>query len=60
MQKFLYVFSEEDKNWLLQLGYKLFKEDERGEQPIYVFYNKETLLFALDEVDHMFSDVLTF
>lgn len=58
MQKFLYVFTEEDKNALIAAGYFLLKSDKANN--IYVFENREKECFALDKSEHLFSDTLTF
>lgn len=58
MQKFLYVFTEADKNALIAAGYFLLKSDKSNN--IYVFENREKECFALDESEHLFSDTLTF
>lgn len=56
--KFIYVFSENDCEKLLELGYKLLKLDDKNS--IYVFANDADLHFALGEDDYILSDVLTF
>jgi hypothetical protein len=57
MEKFLYVFSEEDKDALLSMGYTLLKSDGKG---IYVFANQANQTFALTNVQFVRSDTLTF
>lgn len=57
MEKFLYVFSEEDRDALLSMGYTLLKSDGKG---IYVFVNQANQTFALTNVQFVRSDTLTF
>lgn len=55
---FLYVFSEEDANTLIQAGQKLVKSDKCNS--IFVFVYDRNIRFDLDGVNHVFSNVLTF
>lgn len=61
MEKFLYVFSVEDRDALLSAGYTLLKSDEKG---LFVFANQANQTFeqntALTSVLYVRSDVLTF
>lgn len=58
--KFVYVFSVEDKEKLLNRGYTLLKDDSANN--VYIFKSDESITFsALDGVeDYVTSDVLTF
>ena len=56
--KFIYVFSAEDKNKLLSLGYNLLKYDES--QNIYVFNNTGEFRFSSNDMDFVFTSTLTF
>lgn len=58
MDKFIYVFSEEDYNTLLKAGYKLLKSNQT--KNIYVFENQQQLHFDLNTVNAVSSSVLTF
>lgn len=59
MKKFIYVFSIEDKDKLINAGYQLLKADTRNN--IYTFRACDDLIFALNEVDeYMESNKLTF
>lgn len=55
---FIYVFSDEGRDRLTALQYKLLKYDE--ERHIYVFVNKERQYFADGEFPYALSDTLTF
>ena len=56
--KFIYVFSVEDKNKLLSLGYSLIKSDEN--QDIYVFDNSGEFKFSSNDMNFVLTDTLTF
>lgn len=58
MPKFIYVFSDENRDALLNGGYALLKGDI--ENHIYVFENIEELNFDFKDMELVFSDVLTF
>ena len=58
MNKFIYVFAEEDRDKLMSLGYILIKADCR--QDIYVFENKQTMTFDLNEMKFVYSNTITF
>lgn len=58
MDKFIYVFTDENKQLLLSQGYTLLKSDI--EREMYVFENKETLNFSLSQSDYICSNILTF
>lgn len=58
MKKFIYVFSNEDKEKLSNYGYLLLKEDK--ENGIFVFVNEKNLEFALCNDAFVLSDTLTF
>ena len=57
-KKFIYVFSIDDKNKLLSLGYKLVKPNE--DQKIYVFENTGEFKFSAYDTSFVLSDTLTF
>ncbi len=57
--KFIYVFDSADKERLVNIGYKLLKEDSMNS--IYIFETDTKLSFVGQGVDRfIFSDVLTF
>lgn len=58
MKKFIYAFSESDRDVLLSQGYTLLKADNT--QKIYVFKNKEALCFSMNDGTFALSDILTF
>lgn len=58
MKKFIYAFSESDRDVLLSQGYTLLKADNT--QMIYVFKNKEELCFSMNDGTFALSDILTF
>lgn len=58
MSKFLYVFSEKERDKLLELGYNPIKSDiECG---IFVFENQDKLSFSQKAIKAVPSDTLTF
>lgn len=56
--KFIYVFSEDSKDKLVAEKYHLLKADEH--RKIYVFENKESLVFSRSDFLYILSDTLTF
>ena len=58
MSKFIYVFNEQAKDYLLASGYELLKSDEFGSS--FVFVNNNRATFALEDVSYIMSDTLTF
>lgn len=58
MKKFIYAFSESDRDVLLSQEYTLLKADNA--QKIYVFKNKEELCFSMNDGTFALSDILTF
>lgn len=58
MPRFIYVFSEREKDKLLALKHEMIKCDNTNH--IYVFLNKERFDFALDDIKYALSDTLTF
>lgn len=57
--KFVYVFSEDDKQKLIDAGFQLLKADTKNE--IYTFKANDNLNFALNDVtEFVESDKLTF
>ena len=65
---FIYVMREEDKDKMVQLGYKLYREDAANH--VFIFHTKNPtvdLTFADDDDDlakagipHVVSNILTF
>lgn len=58
MKKFIYVFDKDARDALLKAGFKLLKEDERGN--IYIFLNQDKYSYALAEYSYIENDTLTF
>ncbi len=58
MSKFLYVFSEKERDKLLKLGYSLIKSDTKCD--IFVFGNEDKLNFDKKTIEAIPSDTLTF
>ena len=58
MKKFIYAFSESDRDILLSQGYTLLKADNT--KKMYVFKNKEELCFSMNDGTFALSDILTF
>lgn len=58
MKKFIYAFSESDRDILLSHGYILLKADNI--KKMYVFKNKEELCFSMNDGTFALSDILTF
>lgn len=58
MNKFIYVFNNEAKENLLSQGFVLLKENK--EKSLYVFENKNQLVFDLSNTDLVYSNMLTF
>lgn len=58
MEKFIYVFSRDDRDTLLEAHYTLLKSDEQDD--IYVFANRADIAFALADISYIRSDTLTF
>ena len=55
---FVYVFDKESRNKLIDLGYQLVKEDPKNF--IYVFENKNNIVFEENQIQAVFSNTLTF
>lgn len=60
--KFVYVFNEEDKDYLLKMGYKLFKEEKNKDKDIYVFLNDVSKIEFIEnkEGEFLFTNRLYF
>ena len=58
MEKFLYVFSKNDRDSLIAAGYTLLKSDDKND--LYVFVNQTNLAFDLVDMYFVRSNVLTF
>ena len=57
--KFIYVFSEADRDYLLARGYTLIKQ--YGTTPIWVFLNDDKECFEESKLSsHVLSNTLTF
>lgn len=59
INKIIYVFSESDKQTLIDNGFIMLKEDR--DNSVYMFAMNDTLVFDIGELDeYMLSDTLTF
>lgn len=58
MGKFLYVFTQQDRDKLLLRDFVLLKSDET--KKIYVFENSAEMHFDLTGINAVQSDILTF
>lgn len=58
MEKFLYVFSKDNRDLLIAAGYTLLKSDDKND--LYVFVNQANLIFDLADIYIVRSNVLTF
>ena len=61
MKKFIYVFSEADKNAMIEHGYDLIRIVPKN--GVYVFLsenNGQRNFSMMPDVEHYFSDTLTF
>lgn len=58
MPNFIYVFSEEGRDILLQMKYDLLKSDDI--RHVYIFKNKDRMEFACAGIPYSLSDILTF
>lgn len=58
MEKFLYVFSKDDRDLLIAAGYTLLKSDDKND--LYVFVNQTNMTFDLVDMSFVCSDILTF
>ena len=55
---FIYVFDEETKDKMVELGYDLIKESEDGKVFVFCFYNNS--IYSFSHTKYVVSDVLTF
>lgn len=58
MHAFIYVFSTEDRDKLIAMGYKLLKANDVSGQ--YIFTSNGNYVFSDSEIKYVMSDVLTF
>lgn len=58
MEKFLYVFSKDNRDLLIAAGYTFLKSDDKND--LYVFVNQANLAFDLADMYFVRSNVLTF
>lgn len=56
--KFIYVFTEKERDALLNAGFILLKDDPANS--IFVFVFDGRLRFALDDISYIETDTLTF
>lgn len=58
MEKFLYVFSKDNRDLLIAAGYTLLKSDDKND--LYVFVNQANMTFDIVDMSFVRSDILTF
>ena len=58
MNKFIYVFSKSDRDWLINHGYTMFQSNE--DKDMYVFINDGRMDFSNQEIRFALSDTLSF
>ena len=59
--KFIYVFSEKDRDYLLSYGFHMLKEDKTANgNPVYVFVNDPLRNYALLSSKYVDTNILTF
>lgn len=58
MKKFIYVFSEKDRDELIRAGYTLLKSDENN--LTYIFLNRECMNFSFENMNNVQIDTLSF
>lgn len=58
MEKFLYVFSKDNRDSMIAAGYTLLKSDDKND--LYVFVNQTNLAFDLADMYFVRSNTLTF
>lgn len=58
LEKFICVFSEEDRDKLIAAGFRMMNHDDK--QHIYTFENRGELHFALKNMAYMPTNKLTF
>lgn len=56
--KFIYVFSKEDKDKMIGLGYVLL--EEHPEKNLYIFKTDPMRSFSIQEIKAVYSSILTF
>lgn len=56
--KFIYVFDIESRDKLIAAGYTLLKSDKRNN--VFIFNNNISLSFSYSDINHAFSNVLSF
>lgn len=62
MEKFINVFTEKDKEYLIQNGYTLLNAQKNGDTTIYIFKNDSNKI-TFSEKDRgrfLFTNILTF
>lgn len=62
MEQFIKVFTEEDKEYLVNNGYKLLNSEKNGNIMIYTFKNDSNkLTFSKEDRERfLFTDILNF
>lgn len=55
---FIYVFCENDRDYLLGKGYEIIKSNDAG--LLYIFKNSDKLTFDFEKIKCVYSNILTF
>lgn len=58
MERFIYVVGGEARDRLVNMGYRLLREDKA--KHIYVFLNQDNQKFSCTDIQFAMSDTLTF
>ena len=58
MERFIYVFTVNSRDRLLEKGYRLLQSDESNN--IFIFANTDKMSFDLGGIIHLASDTLLF
>lgn len=58
MNNFIYVFSKDAYDKLIEMQYKLLKSDYK--KNVFIFLNKDNQTFSHDDFQYALSDTLTF
>ena len=56
--RFLYVFSSEDRDRLIDLGYNLLADSHDGR--VFIFANRADQNFSADDFDFVVTDVISY
>jgi hypothetical protein len=60
MGNFISCFTEEDKETLIQIGYKYLKEEDVGGKKTYIFFFDNNIKFNFNAMQVCFSNKMNF